>query len=189
MKILIVGDSFAADWSVKYDVTGWPNLLADEHDVVNEAQAGCGEYKIYLQLKRHHLSNYDAVIVSHTSPYRLHVDEHPIHKNDPLHYNSDFIYADVVDHGLRDVAEFYKKYFDLEHAEFMHGLVCKEIDQLTKPYPVIHITHSKWDNLYKFNNMIDFSNVNKRNPGWANHYSNAGNVLVLEEIKSRLANM
>jgi hypothetical protein len=29
MKILIIGDSFAADWSVKYnDYAGWPNLLA-----------------------------------------------------------------------------------------------------------------------------------------------------------------
>ena len=189
MKILIVGDSFAADWTVKYDVVGWPNLLAQEHDVVNNAQAGCGEYKIFLQLKQHNLSNYDAIIVSHTSPYRLHVDEHPVHKNDPLHYNSDFIYADVVEHGLKDVAEFYKKYFDMEYAEFVHGLICKEIDQLTKACPVIHITHSTWDNLYKFHNMIDFTGVHKRNSGFANHYNNAGNILVFEEIKSRLANM
>ena len=28
MNILICGDSFAADWTVKYAGQGWPNLLA-----------------------------------------------------------------------------------------------------------------------------------------------------------------
>lgn len=189
MKILIAGDSFAADWSVKYDVTGWPNLLADQHEVTNVAQAGCGEYKILQQLKNQNLSEYDAIIVSHTSPYRLHVDEHPIHKNDPLHYNSDFIYADIVEHGLRDVEEFYKKYFDMEYARDIHRLICKEIDYVTLPYHPIHITHSDWSELYQFTKMIDFSKVNKKNSGFANHYSNAGNVAVFEELRSRLANM
>ena len=47
-NILIIGDSFAADWTVKYPtVVGWPNLLAKNYNVVNLAQAGAGEYKIY----------------------------------------------------------------------------------------------------------------------------------------------
>jgi hypothetical protein len=189
LKILITGDSFAADWSVKYDVAGWPNLLAQEHDVTNLAQAGCGEYKILKQLQQANLKDYDAVIVSHTSPYRLHVSEHPVHKNDLLHYNSDFIYADIVEHGLKDVEEFYKKYFDLDHARDMHRLICKEIDGVTAPYPTIHITHSNWQGLYAFARMINFSKANKKHPGDANHYSTVGNKLVFEEIKSRLANM
>jgi hypothetical protein len=36
MKVLIVGDSFAADWTVKYPSgKGWVNLLAEHHDVTN----------------------------------------------------------------------------------------------------------------------------------------------------------
>ena len=51
MKILIVGDSFAADWAIKYkSISGWPNLLAEKFEVVNLAQAGVSEYKIYQQV-------------------------------------------------------------------------------------------------------------------------------------------
>ena len=51
MKILICGDSFAADWTVKYPGQGWPNMLAEIHEVTNLAQAGCSEYKILKQLE------------------------------------------------------------------------------------------------------------------------------------------
>ena len=51
MHLLIIGDSFAADWSVKYaDKKGWPNFLAEKYSVTNLAQAGCSEYKIKKQL-------------------------------------------------------------------------------------------------------------------------------------------
>ncbi len=43
-KLLIAGDSFAADWLS--GESGWPNLLANEYDVTNVAQAVCSEYKI-----------------------------------------------------------------------------------------------------------------------------------------------
>ena len=96
-KILIAGDSFAADWTVKYknQGKGWPNLLAEKHDVKNIAQAGCGEYKIYKQLINENLDDFDCIIVSHTSAYRVHTMYHPIHNNDSLHSNADFIYSDI----------------------------------------------------------------------------------------------
>ena len=41
MKLLILGDSWQADWNVKHNTyPGWPNLLANEFDVTNIAQAG-----------------------------------------------------------------------------------------------------------------------------------------------------
>ena len=50
-KILIVGDSFAADWSIKHkECNGWVNMLCDDFFVTNIAQAGVSEYKIYKQL-------------------------------------------------------------------------------------------------------------------------------------------
>ena len=52
MKILILGDSFATDWTSKYPQgKGWPNLLAEKFDVTNLAQAGISEYKILKQIK------------------------------------------------------------------------------------------------------------------------------------------
>ena len=47
MKILVAGDSFAAEWPGD---DGWVKLLAQSHEVTNVAQAGCGEYKIFKQI-------------------------------------------------------------------------------------------------------------------------------------------
>ena len=52
MKILIAGDSFAADWKIKHSGNGWVNMLSNDYDVTNIAQAGASEYKIYQQLIR-----------------------------------------------------------------------------------------------------------------------------------------
>lgn len=182
MNILIAGDSFAADWSTKYDVQGWPNFIASQHTVTNVAQAGCGEYKILQQLKSQDLSKYDKIVVSHTSPYRIHVAKHPVHKNDILHYASDFIYADVVEHKLTDVQQYFEQYFDMTYAKDIHTLVCKEIDAITAPYNTLHITHSNWKGLYPFAGLLDFAKVNAKHPGFANHYSNKGNALVYKKL-------
>ena len=71
MNILLCGDSFVSDWSVKHkDQSGWCNWLAKEHHVVNLAQAGVGEYKIMKQILSADLNKFDAVIISHGSPNR-----------------------------------------------------------------------------------------------------------------------
>ena len=90
-KILIAGDSFAADWTVKYKGEGWVNTLCKDYDVTNIAQAGVSEYKIYNQLKKIDVSKYDIILISHTSAYRIPVVEHPIHSKDILHNNCDLI--------------------------------------------------------------------------------------------------
>ena len=190
-KILICGDSFAADWTVKYPGMGWPNLLAEKYDVMNLAQAGCGEYKIYQQLSSVDLSLFDYIIVFHTSPTRLHTPFHPIHHSDPLHHSSDFIYTDVKDYSkmnaeLAPVVKYFENFFDLEHATFMHGLVCARIEQLLLPYRVIHATGILWDNLYQFKNMVDYSKFAKPNVGNLNHYDPRTNVFVYEDLISRL---
>ena len=48
LRILIAGDSFAAEWPGTH---GWSKMLAEHHDVKNVAQAGVSEYKILKQLK------------------------------------------------------------------------------------------------------------------------------------------
>jgi hypothetical protein len=58
-KLLICGDSFAADWTVKVKEKGWVNLLAQDYKVTNLAQAGCSEYKILKQLQSVNLDKFD----------------------------------------------------------------------------------------------------------------------------------
>ena len=188
MNILICGDSFAADWQVKYpDQQGWPNQLALQHRVINLAQAGCSEYKILLQLLSADLPSYDRIIVSHTSPYRLYVTEHPVHHRDPLHHNSDLIYTDLKEHSnthtnLGPIIEYFERYADTDHMKFMHRLLCQHIDQLLTPYPTTHITNLDWSNLYLFPNMLNFEGLFATNRGLMNHYNAEGNQHILDRI-------
>jgi hypothetical protein len=189
-KILICGDSFASDWTVKYSGTGWPNMLANDYNVTNLAQAGCSEYKIYLQLLNTDISKYDAVIVSHTSPNRIYVKRHPVHYNDVLHKHSDLLYTDITEHvkqnkSLRPILDYYENYFDLDHAKFTHNLICKEIEQYINQFniPVLHITNIDWTNLYTFNSTVNFYSLFQKQRGLINHYNDAGNITVYQTIK------
>jgi hypothetical protein len=191
MKILICGDSFAADWTVKYAGKGWPNLLADRYDVTNLAQAGCSEYRIYRQLQAVNLSRFDKIIISHTSPNRIYVTDHPIHRNDSLHGNSDLIYSDIKEHSkktsvLDPIIHYFEQYFDLEYAEFVHNMLCERIDNLTKQHDVVHITSFSWDGLFLFPDMIQFENTFAEHSGSMNHYDEEGNAIIFNRLVKRL---
>ena len=190
-KILICGDSFAADWTVKYNGIGWPNLLSKEYITTNLAQAGCSEYKIYQQLMSINLKRFDKIIISHTSPYRLYVKKHPVHYGDKLHHNSDLIYTDLKEHSktnnnLLSILNYYENYFDLDYASFIHNLICEKIDNITKDFNVLHITNLNWNNLYIFPNMVFFENLFKKHRGLINHYTDEGNQIIFNKIKSYL---
>ena len=193
-KILICGDSFAADWTVKYPGQGWPNMVAEHFDTTNLAQAGCSQYKIYLQLKSVNLEEYDAIIISHTSPNRLYIKEHPIHHSDILHGNSDLIYTDIInrdsDTKLKPVVEYFERYFDLDHAEFMHNLICKEIEEVVLHvvrHKVINMTGFDWNRLYQFDGMVSFVELMRLNRGSMNHFNEAGNQTVFNTLCDRIA--
>ena len=189
MKILICGDSFAADWTVKYNGQGWPNLIAQEFDVTNLAQAGCSEYKIYKQLISQNLDDYDLIIVSHTSAYRWYIETpHPVHYADPLHKNSDLIFTDVEEHnkfrsGLTSILYFFRKFYSLEYADFIHELISEKIYNITKDKRVLHLTHV--DASYTFN-VINFSEVFRDYRGNMNHYTEIGNQIVFERIRKEI---
>lgn len=193
MKLLICGDSFSADWTKKYPGQGWPNMLARDVEVTNLSQAGCSEYKIRQQLLSANLHNYDAIIVSHTSPFRIYVKEHPVHKDDVLHSSSDFIYNDVKQHlethpELSCIVGFYEKYFDLDYAITMHRFICTDIESYLTSFagPVVHITNLNWDQYYQFPNMLSFEYLFKNHRGNMNHYDNYGNTEIYRAILSRL---
>ena len=193
MNILICGDSYAADWSKKYSVTGWPNMLAQTYNVTNVAQAGCCIFKIYNQIANQNLENFDAIIINHTSPNRIYVRDHPVHSNDTLHKDSSLIYTDLVEHSknfpeLESIVNFYEKYFDLDYAKFIYNLIEEKIDQITANHKkVLHTSHIKRKDLYKFNNFYNFSVLNKKKfAGLANHYNLKGNSHIYKIINEWL---
>ncbi len=182
-KLLIAGDSFAADWNNSNP--GWPNMLARDFLVTNIAQAGCSEYKIYKQLCSINLADFDHIIVSHTSPYRIYTQENPLHKHNDLHKNSCFIYSDVKEHGFPCVTEFFEKYFDMEYAEHVHNLLLKDIEQKC-PEHTIHITSFEWNKLYKCKKWIDFHKVFLAHRGSINHYDDEGNNIVYQRLINQI---
>ena len=196
MKILICGDSFAADWTVKYPGQGWPNLLAEDYAVTNLAQAGCSEYKIYQQLLSSNLNSFDCIIVSHTSPYRIYVSCHPVHKNDLLHKNSDLIYNDIKFHAqtnkdLDVIVKFYEQYFDLDYAKFVHDCIIEKIiihlAQFTGK--IIHITNLPDTQLpadTAHSKSINFNTIFQTHAGLLNHYNEIGNQTIYQAIKREL---
>lgn len=138
-KILIVGDSFAADWSEKLGTMGWPNLLKQNFLVTNLAQAGCGQYKIYKQLQSVNRDRFDSIIIWHTSPFRIHVLEHAVHHSDILHSHADLIYQDIEHHvkhnpALDPIKIWFDQYYDLEYAEFVYALICDRIFEELKTF-------------------------------------------------------
>lgn len=188
--LLICGDSFAADWTVKVKGVGWINLLEQDYKVTNLAQAGCSEYKILKQLQSVDLEKYDLVLVSHTSPFRLYVNEHPVHSKDKLHKNSCLLYSDVLEHlpdhpELKPVIEYFEKYFDVEYAEHIHNLLLTEIEELC-PIKTLHVSHIDWKNLHEFENFINFKDVFAKHRGSVNHYTEEGNRIVYESVSKML---
>ena len=184
MKILIAGDSFAADWKIKYNGNGWVNMLSNDYEVTNIAQAGVSEYKIYQQLINHNTTNYDKIIISHTSAYRIPVVEHPIYSKDILHSNCDLIYTDIKEYEdnpkIKPIIDFYENYFHVDNAIFVHSLIVSEIKRL---YPkAINITF--FDSFNK--DMNQYENIFLNNKGVINHMNEKGNKIIYSKIKKIL---
>lgn len=192
-KILICGDSFSANWYVKTKKYGWPNFLSDMYTVTNISQAGCSQYKIYLQVSNSQLSNFDKIIISHTSPYRIYVKKHPIHNHDILHGSCDLIYEDLVDNmdkniKVKSIVDFFENFYDLEYAKYIHRLICNDIEELIKPFSkkIIHVVNISYDDLYKFKDVVDNYEVFKSSRGDINHFNEQGNQIVFQRILDRI---
>lgn len=141
MQLLIVGDSFAADWSVTTDTAGWPNLLAEKVALINLAQAGCSQYRIIQQLKSVCLDDFDWIVVCHTSPHRLVTSQHPIHQ-DELHSSADLIFADLEYHqrhlegrknpSLTCAYDFFRFHYDEDFQYFVYEAVLQSVAEILK---------------------------------------------------------
>lgn len=170
MNILIIGDSFATKCNGSYP--GWAELLEQKHTVTNLAQAGVGEYKILKQLQSVTASDYDCVIVSHTSPYRIHTLHHPLHK-EGFHKNCDFIYEDVRNR-LPDVEKFFTEYFDLDYAIYIYRCIYDDITLKLKESRVIDTEELGIKNLFSMHR------------GNVQHLTQEGNIIFYKRIKEKL---
>jgi hypothetical protein len=200
MKILLCGDSFAADWTKKSaDAKGWPNLLAARYNVTNLAQAAVSEYKIWNQVKSADLSKFDTIIISHASPNRIHCVNHPVHADNPLHKDSDLIYTDVLAHRDNSDADlavkFFERYFELDYYQDIAELICKDILNILGEYAhlnQIHLVNINKKPLYNFLPYIDINPIftKHRGPsGSENHLTDQGNQLVLDLLEKQLQGM
>jgi hypothetical protein len=190
MKILIAGDSFAADWQKqKSSYLGWPNLLANDFDVTNIAQAGVSQYKILCQLRSLDLSVFDVIIVCFTSDFRLHIPKHPIHSNSILHKDCDLLYSDLNFHvkKIKNLFNFklwisylwYIISFDYDYYTTISSLIKKEIFHLAMTQNCLFITDSD----------LEIKELFHQSRGSVNHLSEEANYQVYECVKRRLYNV
>ena len=184
----LFGDSFGADTS-NNPYTSWVNLLRQHYIIENHCQSGVSEYKILQQLKSVDLNKFDKILITHTSPTRVYVNYNPLHQHTPYHKNCDLILSDVeaATGEFADAARLYFKHiFDIDYACDIHNMVCREIDELTKNYSVVHVTHFDYDGLYQFADMINFHKLFLKNRGLVNHYNEHGNHMVYEVVNKSL---
>lgn len=189
MKVLLVGDSFAADWAVKNPGNlGWPNLLAKRVSLDNLAQAGVSQYRILQQIQRACLDDFDWIIICNTSPQRIVTREHPIHA-DILHASADLIFADLEYHqqqlgtkenrSLTCAYDFFRYHYDEDFQNFVYKAVLNEISQIVKHRQCIVIGTPLVPRDVPADIVIDDKDMQKCAP---NHLSTNGNLKVYHLI-------
>lgn len=182
-KILILGDSFSCYQKSIDDNIGWPELLKNDYEITNLAQAGVSEYKIYKQLESANLENFDNIIICHTSFFRIPIEEHPSYVNNKLHKNCDLIFKDVEnkmrsDKKMKTAYNFFKDFFWDEYFIFSNKLIFEKIFENTKNN--IHITF--FNNFYD-NRVTNFSEIFLHHRGMVNHLDKFGNYKMYMNIK------
>jgi hypothetical protein len=160
-------------------------MLENDYDVTNIAEAGVSEYKIYQQLTSINPNEYDHIIVSHTSAYRIPIDEHPIHKDDILHNKCDIIFSDTekhIDHPIMKTAyDFYSQIFYADYFIFVNDLIFNKIFDI-----IPNATHITFFDSFYDGRVLKFENLFLKNKGLMNHLNKKGNDLIYKKVKNYL---
>ena len=192
IKILICGDSFAVDYTViDKNRAGWSSMLAKDFTITNCAQAGISEYKILKQLEQQNLDQYNAVIVTHTSPYRVHIKSNPMHLNSDLHKNADLIYSDVISHYndntsntiLKTAKNYFEHIFDDEYYQDIYYLIVEKIKTLTQNHQCLHVLPI-FNQGMNVQPCLDLKKQFRFKPGLPNHYSHSDNIQIYHLVKN-----
>ena len=176
MNILVCGDSFS------YGTKGWVQHI--KGNVTNKSENGVGQYKILKQTVGH--EKFDKILICHTSPWRIHTSNHPLHKDNKERPNNDFMLADLDhnQHVLPQISEIYshiKKYTDWDYVQFVYELI---VDKLLEIPNSVHITfHQPVDTKKIANNYYD---VWQKHKGNINHLDQIGNEIIAKRIQTVL---
>lgn len=184
MNLLVCGDSFSANWPGKYP--GWCKLLEKDYNVVNRSQAGVSEYKILKQVEQG--VDFDFIIVSHTSPYRVHTNN-SIHSTE-LHKNCDLLYNDVankcglINKKVRSAKLWFETHYDEDYQWDIYTLFRSKINELLKNKTYLSISHlPAIKSFFLEKQHLDCSYHWTNNKGIVNHYSQDGNEKLYRIIK------
>lgn len=181
-NVFIVGDSFAA-----HDPRGWTCQLGQEFAITNLASNGSSQYRLLKTVIDTDLDPFDSVVVVHTSPNRIYIEQNPYYKNSGTHANCDLIYEDIrsrlPDKFATHVTWWFENVFDLKQAHDMHELLCERIIQLVSHKPAIHMS------FFEIGHIPGIEILHgtwQQNTGKTNHMNETGNRLVAEFVKNQL---
>jgi len=193
MKVLVAGDSFAVRKNTNHDNTGWPQLLAQEYQITNVAQAGVSEYKIIKQLQSQTLDEFDALVVVHTSPFRVHVQTHALHTTSPTHQYCDLIYQDLLSSDstqpqILAALGYFQYIFDTEYYLDLYKMFLSTCNYMTKNHNVLHVSFFNNQIHTPFTEFRCLHEVFNKHPGSVNHLSKIGNLSTYRIINTWLQN-
>jgi hypothetical protein len=178
--LLIIGDSF----STNSEQTSWTKLLS-EFVVTNVSTNGSSEYRIFKKLINTDLTQFDYIIIVHTSPYRIYIEDHPLYLNSLTHQNCDLLYQDIKfsksTKFTQNVTWYFENVFNLEQADVVHNLLIEKMVDLTVTHQTLHLSFFENE---KNPNIINLNSIWKKHPGSINHLDNTGNKKVAKFIET-----
>ena len=197
MKVLLLGDSWAAAWSSKFnEYPGWPNLLSEKFDITNIAQAGVSQYSIVKQLNSVNPDDFDRIVISITSPFRIYTPQHPVHKTG-LHANADLMLNDLQHQvkkfpdnaPLRAAVGFFEHHFDTDHANFVNQLIVDHLLQhLDKDKTIVTSVIQHCGQFVKSHEYCDgFEVWKKHKADNVNHMTQTGNEIFALKMEKNLS--
>ena len=193
-NILICGDSFAIDYK-KYNVEiphkGWPNYLADKHNVTNLATPGVGQWKIWKQVESANLENFDIVLVSIGSPNRVHCRTHPVHKQG-MFMESDLAWMDIdrsswLNKALTTAKNWFVYFYDQQYQNELYEMITDKIINHIKHKKYILLGHNESRTLdTDSENFINCNDLWNNERGKVNHYNHKAALQIVKRIEKHL---
>ena len=179
-NLLIIGDSFSSN-----DCSdSWPTLLTN-CKITNLSSNGSSEYRIFKKLINTDLTSFSHVIIVHSSPYRIYIEDNPLHLDSQTHRNCDLIYQDIKSSDkttfTKNIAWYFENVFNLEQADAVHDMMIDKIVNLTAAHQTLHLSFFEDE---KNPNITNLNYIWKKHPGTVNHLDKIGNKKVANLIET-----